>query len=76
MHKLSQQKLLDADFVFLDARVSASGKNHQIWQKTKQRHSWHILEKGIATKAELKRRMWRLLKLHNTIDLYDSLHQI
>jgi len=77
MHKDCTQKLLNAGFVLIDAKRNCTdGKDFQIWQKTKERYTWHILKKGFATKAELKREMVALLKLSNIIDLYNSLHRI
>lgn len=70
MHKRDQNKLLEAGFTLLDAKTGNEG--HEIWQKTPQRRNWHILHKGIKTKAELKRIMQKLLEQDNVIDLYYS----
>ena len=76
MHKNSQNKLLNAGFTFVDAKVSDKPGRHTIWQKTPLRRSWHLMEKEIETKAALKRRMVELLKDEKTIDIYDSWHKI
>ena len=69
------QKLLNAGFKVIEGKqYSISGLS--IWAKTNVKREWHLLEKGFASKAALKRRVRELMKDPLTIDLYDTYHRL
>jgi hypothetical protein len=75
-----QVKLTDAGLTLLYVRLEPTSnlaqRTYSIWKKTKEKRDWHLHEKGLMTKASVKRAIGKLKQDRMMIDLFDAYNSL